>query len=330
MAGSQDVSQFRFSTDGLPKRDRLAIAREVYGRSVVRLDFEPLGDTPFHLFNAVRAVPGLAIVRGGSSSMRVLRTRALLADADDNITLALSSAVGGNIVSQLGREVTMPAGAAVTLSNADTASVTSPALPECLNLSLSRKALAALVPGLEDSFIRPIPMDSPALQLLLRYLDAVDEGDLLSMPELSDLVVTHVYDLVALALGAGRDASHVAQERGVRAARLATIKREIVRELGAHDLSIGAVAARHGVTPRYVQKLFEGEGTTFSQFLLDQRLARAHRMLGDPRLVNRSVSAIAFEAGFGDLSHFNRAFRRRFGESPSNVRAMTLAAGNAD
>jgi len=30
---------------------------------------------------------------------------------------------------------------------------------------------------------------------------------------------------------------------------------------------------------------------------------------------------VAFDAGFGDLSYFNRVFRRRFGATPSDVRA---------
>ena len=52
-----------------------------------------------------------------------------------------------------------------------------------------------------------------------------------------------------------------------------------------------------------------------------QGSTRAHRMLTDPRYVARSISAIAFEAGFGDLSYFNRTFRRRYGATPSDVRA---------
>jgi AraC-like DNA-binding protein len=70
--------------------------------------------------------------------------------------------------------------------------------------------------------------------------------------------------------------------------------------------------------------LFESEGTTFSRFLLSQRLAVAHRTLCDSRFADKTVSAIAFEAGLGDLSHFNRDFRRRYGESPSDVRAAAL------
>jgi AraC-like DNA-binding protein len=84
-----------------------------------------------------------------------------------------------------------------------------------------------------------------------------------------------------------------------------------------------ALAARHCVTPRYVQTLFEGEGTTFSQFLRGERLARVHRMLRDPRHAGHSISGIAYDAGFGDLSHFNRAFRRRYGATPSEMRAAS-------
>jgi AraC-like DNA-binding protein len=44
-------------------------------------------------------------------------------------------------------------------------------------------------------------------------------------------------------------------------------------------------------------------------------------MLSNTQLAERTISVIAYEAGFGDLSHFNRAFRRRYGETPSDIRA---------
>jgi AraC-like DNA-binding protein len=69
--------------------------------------------------------------------------------------------------------------------------------------------------------------------------------------------------------------------------------------------------------------LFENEGTTFSEFARNARLSRAYRMLRDPRFADRSISTIAFEAGFSDLSYFNKVFRRRFGGTPSDVRAAS-------
>ena len=50
------------------------------------------------------------------------------------------------------------------------------------------------------------------------------------------------------------------------------------------------------------------------------RLARAHRLLAGPRYAAWTITTIALEAGFGDLSTFNHAFRRAYGMSPSDVR----------
>jgi AraC-like DNA-binding protein len=66
--------------------------------------------------------------------------------------------------------------------------------------------------------------------------------------------------------------------------------------------------------------LFEAERTTLSKFVLGQRLAQAYRILADPRHGDRMIGTVAFGVGFGDLSTFNRAFRRRFGMTPSDVR----------
>ena len=107
---------------------------------------------------------------------------------------------------------------------------------------------------------------------------------------------------------------------GVRAARLNELKSHILDNLRQHSLSIHAVASRHGISVSYVRQLFAGEGTTFSEFVLQQRLAAADAMLRDPHFAGRSVTAIAFEAGFGDSAHFNRIYRRRFGKKPGDAR----------
>jgi AraC-like DNA-binding protein len=124
-----------------------------------------------------------------------------------------------------------------------------------------------------------------------------------------------------LSVGADRDAEVVAAERGVRAARLQAIKADISSRLNDGDVSVAALAARHGVTSRYVHKLFETEGATFSEYVLARRLELAHRLLTDPRLESRSITSIALDAGFSDLSHFNRTFRRRYDATPTGARA---------
>ena len=141
--------------------------------------------------------------------------------------------------------------------------------------------------------------------------------------ELQQLAIAHIYDLAALAMGATRDAVEIASSRGLAAARLSEIKSDIAANLSGGDISVADIAQRQRVTPRYVQMLFENEGTTFTEFTRNARLNRAYRMLRDPRFADHSISTIAFEAGFSDLSYFNKVFRRRFGRTPSDVRAAS-------
>lgn len=125
---------------------------------------------------------------------------------------------------------------------------------------------------------------------------------------------------MALTLGAHRDGEDLARGRGLSAARLVAIKLDIGKSLGRTDLSVGTLARRHGVTPRYIQKLFEREGVTFTEYVIERRLAEARRMLADPRFADHGIGDIAASCGFGNLPHFTRSFRRRFGMTPSDAR----------
>jgi AraC-like DNA-binding protein len=82
----------------------------------------------------------------------------------------------------------------------------------------------------------------------------------------------------------------------------------------------GSRGARLGHA-RYIHKLFESEGETFSEFMLACRLQFAHRLLTDGRLVGRPIASIAFDAGISDLSYFNRMFRGRYNATRTKVRA---------
>jgi AraC-like DNA-binding protein len=139
-------------------------------------------------------------------------------------------------------------------------------------------------------------------------------------PQLVRLYATHVYDLISLAIGATEEGRQIASQRGVRAARREAIKAELMRNPG---VSLDRLAAQQGITPRYVQMLFEEVGTTFSEFSLERRLDAARSMLTSPRYATWSITAIALEAGFGDVSYFNRCFKRRFLMTPTDVRAQS-------
>lgn len=83
-------------------------------------------------------------------------------------------------------------------------------------------------------------------------------------------------------------------------------------------MTVASVASRAGISPRYLQVLLEKSGVSFTARVNELRLKRAFELL--VRFPNRPVSDVAMQAGFSNVSHFNRLFRRRFGDSPNGVR----------
>jgi AraC-like DNA-binding protein len=323
-----DFTSFRFSTEDIPPVERLPTWHEIFGRSVSRRVLTPLFDSLSHVDMTVRTVArsdrdsGTCVQRMFlSGGLCAQRTRELLSDGNDDIVLHVHE-TGRRSVSQLGREATVEPGGGVLTTNADTSTIVLPEPTRFASIGVPRKVMTASVPALEDALVRPVPPDTGVLQLLMRYLDVLDDEHALRTPALCYAVSTHINDLCALAIGATRDAAEIAKGRGLRAARLRAITAHIAKNIGDGDLSAAALAVRQGVTPRYIHKLFESEGTTLSKFVLGQRLAHVYRMLSDARYSHRTIGALAFDAGFGDLSNFNREFRRHFGATPSDVRGV--------
>ena len=306
---------FQFSTDAFSQRERITAWRELVGRSIVNVDIEPLEAGRLRADASACLLPGLGLIFAYSDAHRCSHPRELIKN-DDLSFMAVSAQRW--TASQLGRHPTLGPGEGVLMSNADVGSMTL-ADSRFVAFSVPRAAIAALIPDVGDAIARPIPADNPAFRLLLGYLATANDVRGLITPELQRLAVTHVYDLLALALGATRDAIATARERGVRAARLVAAKEFVRQHLNWPDLRAEAVAAHLGVTPRYVHMLFETEGLSFLEYVFAERIARAHEVLHSDS--DRTISAIAFAVGFSDLSHFNRTFRRRFGRTPTEVRA---------
>jgi AraC-like DNA-binding protein len=316
-ASPDQAPMFRFSTAHLPVRDRVAMTREQFGRQMMRLDIEPL-DHPFRADFALQVVAGLDIVSVVSSPIRASRTRELVADGDDSFLIQIPRCSG--VASQLGREAVLTPGDAVVMSNAETGVFFLPGETQILALRIPHAALVPLLRDAGAGLVRAIPKDTVALRMLVQYVELMRNDVTQAQPALQHLFARHVYDLLSLALGATRDAEMNARGGGLRAARLRAIKADIQNHLADDSLTIGMVTRRQGISESYVRKLFESEDTSFSEYVLNERLVRAYRLLTDPRFAGRLISSVAFEVGFGDLSYFNRAFRRRFGATPSDVR----------
>lgn len=316
MTNASQPAVFHFTTDAFGLRERIVVWHELFGRTIAKVDVDGPAADDFMISGVIRGLPGLGVASVASTELCFHKTRALI-DSDDIVLTIVESGHSGG--SQLGREARVEAGDALLTANGEVGAGLS--FGRRVLLRIPRQAIAPAVGDLDGRVLRRIPRETEALRLLRQYLRGIEDLDL-AAPDLQRMTVAHIHDLVALTLGATRDATHVAVNRGVRAARLRAVKQDIARNLEQGDVSVDAVAMRSGVSPRYLRKLFESEDLTFSEYVLDQRLALAHQLLSDPRHASDKIASVAFAAGFGDVSYFYRAFRRRYDLLPTDVRAQ--------
>lgn len=312
-----------FSLSEVPPEDRRDTLREVFGRVLSNIDFVPLSEEP-DFESVIQAFPGVT-VSSGRYTPHVTHIGFDPSRGSDDLALVWGKSAKLGLVKHLGLEGWGGDGSAILISCAEPGMSENPCDFYPRTVRISRSMLLSLVPSAENALMRRIPAENPALRLLDTYIGVLRDA-MPRSPEVRQAAALHICDLVALALGASRDSKELAAARGVRAARLAAVKQWVLARLGDPGLCIERAAAAQGVGIRYLQMLFEAEGTTFSAFVRSNRLALARRRLIDPVSAAHPISCAAYGSGFGDLSYFNRAFRAAYGETPSDFRHRMLSA----
>ncbi|MFE4330531.1 helix-turn-helix transcriptional regulator [Streptomyces sp. NPDC056831] len=90
--------------------------------------------------------------------------------------------------------------------------------------------------------------------------------------------------------------------------------------------------AAHGISVRYLHRLFEAESTTVCQWIREQRLHECRRELVVRAAESVSLGQVARRWGFTGPARFSRAFRRSYGLSPTDWldrERASRAAGDA-
>src|SRR5262249_31348615 len=110
-----------------------------------------------------------------------------------------------------------------------------------------------------------------------------------------------------------------------RAALMMRIKAFVDARLQDPELGSSGIADAHHISARYLQKLFEGDGSTVTEWIRGRRLEHCKNDLLDPRLADISVSAIAARWGLIDASYFSRLFKSAYGTTPREFRSHAQA-----
>jgi len=316
-----------FATDQFDPQDRLAAWRELVNREFLPLAITPLTDSgrpgrpgrsgrpgEFRAAATVRALGELQVWRLAASPMSAVRARQHIeSTGDDGYLLALHLA-GTAHATQDGREVTLGPGDFTLFDSRRPYSIafTGAGAFKHVIYRVPRASLNARRGiGAAATAVR-VPAASSAGQLASPYLRTLVR----SAPD--DAFIEAGLDLVAAALRAVTGHHDQAERRG--RSQVGPLKTIALARLGDHALSPEAVAAAAYVSARQLQRLFAADGLTFSGWVREQRLRRCRDDLTDRSLRQLSIAEIAARWGFRSAAHFTRAFRERYGITPSDCR----------
>jgi AraC-like DNA-binding protein len=314
-----------FSSAMVPRAQGFAAWSRLLNKWLISAEGKALSEDPFSISVRLRALPDIRYGWGSIGASHYERPRSVTSRENDDIVVLVN--LGGSIIGNRGdQETALRPGEAYIMSCSERGSFTQPAGGNVLCLRVRHGALQPLTRGLNDKFGTVVPGDIESLKLLSVYLRTIGDTEPLTDDGVRHLTTRHVHELLALSLGAVKDFADIAQDGSLRAARLKAAKAIVQRHLTNPELRPEMIAGRLQLSLRSLQRLFESEGTTFSEFVTSERLAQAHAKLVDVRSATRNVAEIALGCGFSDISYFNRQFRARYRATPSEVRYHELLA----
>jgi AraC family transcriptional regulator, positive regulator of tynA and feaB len=267
----------------------------------------------------------LGMHHASSSIVRHTRNHVVTAPAD-SILLHVQIA-GVSLNEQRGRSAELLPGDFTLCSSLHPYSIQVHSDSRLLVLRLSNERLRCLVPDAEDLVCVPVRGAQGGIPaIVVEYLSAIwrqlESGALERMPaELTDSML----QVVAGGLRFGRAPPAARRLRSsLRRQQLLSYVRSQIHD---PNLTVTGVASALGMSARNVGKLMRAEGVGLAAFILGRRLEGAAFWLIEPRNAHMTITQIAYGWGSGDLSHFHRAFRLRFGQSPGQYRCeRTVAA----
>ncbi|MCL8023950.1 helix-turn-helix domain-containing protein [Nocardioides bruguierae] len=260
---------------------------------------------------------GVRVAEVTSGATELWRTSRLVTTAPTDEVLLLVQLAGRSRVRQADRTVTLSAGMATLCDPLVEYRVENATASQQLVMMLPRAVLRASGVPVDALRLRPIGGEVGSLRALIALggeaVSFTDDG--LQFLE-SDAVTTAMLGLTRslFARVGGQEAGPRPREALVAEAL------EVVRQHAPDPaFDVDAWASRVGVSRRLLTDLLRGEGTP-SAVLRTERLRRARAELSDPLEARRSIAEIGARWGFVDATTFSRAFKREFGDLPSDLR----------
>lgn len=313
------MSIHAFTSESYSENDRIEAWQDVLGGFGLRSS--PLsakhGEHATALSRASLDGVGLMRFAAGPQVFSPLPRRA-------DLPIALMPAEDGAVLKAGGSPQTVPAGRLLLLPRQSDWHVTFHRDMRAIVLSVTAESFGGRKISLPECRDPIIVASGGLADVLCRTLEAASE----SLEKLSaDAWNTIRLSLAEMLLTLSRQKLSTTAEAagiGTQPALLHRLYDAIERKLGDPDITPARIAQIEGISERYLQKLFEATGDSFTHYLRERRLQRCWADLANAAEAHRSVSDIAFSCGFSDAAHFSRSFRDRFGLSPRAFRQQEI------
>jgi AraC-like DNA-binding protein len=181
--------------------------------------------------------------------------------------------------------------------------------------------MRAVCPHIDELTATGLERNAPGARLLLTMADAMSQ---IPFENPDARASQHAAQAAAQLLAALlAECAPVAEGRARKLSEfhIARIKQYIACNLHDSALSVATVSTALKISRAHIHRIFSSEPYSFSEWLWHQRLLACKAALLDPAQAHASVSHIAYSTGFNNMSHFSRAFRAKFGVSPTTCRA---------
>lgn len=187
-----------------------------------------------------------------------------------------------------------------------------------LSLIIPRELLSERLIAPDDQHMRHFTRQQPMVAILWDFLrGAMGHAGKMTLSEAENLGAAAL-TLVASCLNAEHDES-LPQEQLRNLDRMTTVRRLIQTHLAEPDLTPEWLAVEAGMSRTVLYRMFEPMGG-IAGYIREARLRRALQHLLSPQHQHRSLLEIALMHGYGSDTAFGRAFKKRFGVTPSEVR----------
>lgn len=265
----------------------------------------------------------MPVIRSSAIAIERLAGEPYQASQDAYFAVILLS--GRYALEQQGREVFLKPGDITFYDATRPHRIHCPGSFSKLIVSIPRMTLRDRIAGMEHCTALPISGRQGIGAVASQFIRATaDQSCRLRDAEFRGLA-DHWLDLLALAVRPVRPQNfHLSRSRTLSLHR---VKGFVEYHLADSQLDAATVASGVGLSSRYVNELFQAEGTSLMRHVWRRRLEQCRRDLMDPVRSDCSLSEIAFRWGFNDLSHFSRAFKQRFGCSPNDYRQRHRQSG---